>query len=407
VIHEINPKKDDKNLFIILEKMERLHYIKDIHSLLDNILLESREFTNSDAGSIFLVEDNKLKFSYVQNDTIFNNDILTNKYIYSNREIEINEQSIAGYVAKTGNPLLIDDVYNLHPNEPYSFNAYFDEISAYRTQSMLVVPLKTNKGEVVGVVELINSRNKHNKVVSFTEEYKLFVVQFAYYAAVAIERALMVRDIVLRMINLAELRDPEETQAHVSRVGAYSIELYQKWAELHNVPKSEVSAYKDILRISSILHDVGKVGITDKILKKKDKLTDEEYNEMKLHTVYGARLFKKASSEWESLALEIALNHHEKWDGTGYPGPIKNIFDSSLEIIPGKKAREIPLSARIVALADVFDALINKRTYKDPWEEDKVLYYIKQQSGKHFDPELVSIFFNIYDVIKAIRDKWS
>ncbi len=398
---------ETKNLNTILEKMERLHHIKDIHSLLDSILFEARDFSNSDAGSIFLVEDRKLIFSYVQNDTVFNNDILSNKYIYSNREIEINETSLAGYVAKTGNPLIIEDVYHISASAPYSFNAYFDEISSYRTQSMLIVPLTTSKGDVVGVLELINAKNTDNEVISFSNECKLFVAQFAYYAAVAIERALMVRDIVLRMIRLAELRDPEETQLHVNRVGSYAIEIYQKWAEIHNVPKNEVALYRDILRLSSILHDVGKVGIPDHILKKQDKLTGLEFEEMKFHTILGARLFKKSNSYWESLAAEISLNHHEKWDGTGYPGKIDNIFDENLKIGPGKKGREIPLSGRIVALADVYDALISKRVYKDSWEEDRTLFYIKKQSGKHFDPEIVSIFFEIYDVIKAIRHKWS
>ena len=106
------------------------------------------------------------------------------------------------------------------------------------------------------------------------------------------------------------------------------------------------------------------------------------------------------------MAAEITLNHHEKWDGTGYPGNIDNIFKENLKFSEGKKGAKIPLSARIVSLADIFDALSSKRTYKDPWDEDKVLYYIKSQAGKHFDPELVSIFFEINPTIKAIRNKY-
>jgi response regulator RpfG family c-di-GMP phosphodiesterase len=93
------------------------------------------------------------------------------------------------------------------------------------------------------------------------------------------------------------------------------------------------------------------------------------------------------------LALEITLNHHQHWDGTGYPAP-------------AKKGPGIPLSARIVALADVYDALISRRAYKDPWEEESVLHHIRSQRGGHFDPELVDIFFEIYDIIRAIRTKW-
>ena len=185
------------------------------------------------------------------------------------------------------------------------------------------------------------------------------------------------------------------------------MELYQKWAEKHAVPREEVNNFKDILRISSMLHDIGKVGVTDAILKKREDLTKEEYESIKHHAVYGAQFFENPTSEWDTLAYEVALNHHEKWDGTGYPGVVKDIHDRNLRFGPGKKGLAIPLSGRIVGLADVYDALIFKRAYKDAWEEDRVLFHIKEQSGKHFDPELVAIFFEIYDVIRAIREKWT
>ncbi len=396
-----------KNLSAILDKMERIYQIKDLHSLLDTILTETREFTRADAGSIFLVSGSKLKFSYVQNETLYKNDILSNKYIYANREIDINEKSIAGYVALTGDSMIIDDAYDIDPGQPYSFNSHFDLMSFYRTHSMLVVPLKTSKGIVVGVLELINALDDEKKIVPFTLNDKLFVTQFANYAGIAIERAVMLRDVVLRMIKLTELRDPEETQQHVNRVGSYAIEIYQRWADLHNVAKDEVNNYKDILRIAAMLHDVGKVGISDMILKKKGKLTEEEFEEIKMHTIHGARLFNISRSDWEIMAREITLNHHERWNGTGYPGKIDDIHAENIKPGPGKKGPEIPLSARIVCIADVYDALISARIYKDPWEEEKVLSYIKEQSGQQFDPELVNIFFEIYDIIKAIKDKYS
>ena len=394
------------NLNTILKKLEKLHHIKDIHSLINSILAETREITNADAGSIFIKENDKLKFSYVQNDTLFKNDILSNKYIYSNREITIDEKSLAGYVALTDNALIIDNAYNINKKAPYSFNPYFDKISSYKTISMLVIPLKANEGNVVGVLELINAKNEKGEIVSFSEKDKMFAVQFTYYVTVAIERAMMIRDLVYRMIKLSQLRDPEETQEHVNRVGAYSIEIYQKWAENHSVLKNEIENYKDVLRIGAMLHDIGKVGISDVILKKKGPLSKTEYNIMQYHTILGAQVFMNSDSDWEKIATEITLNHHEKWDGTGYPGRIDNISSNNIKLAKGKKQTEIPLSARIVALADVYDALFSKRTYKDPWEEDKVLYYIKDQSGKQFDPEIVNIFFRIYDTIKAIRSKW-
>ena len=126
-----------------------------------------------------------------------------------------------------------------------------------------------------------------------------------------------------------------------------------------------------------------------------------------MHVLYGAIYFNDPRSAWDILAREISLNHHEKWDGTGYPGAIVDLGVDRLPELPGKKGAEIPLSARIVAVADVFDALSSKRAYKDAWEEARVLGHMREESGRHFDPEIVGIFFEIYDVIKAIKQKWA
>jgi HD-GYP domain-containing protein (c-di-GMP phosphodiesterase class II) len=401
-------RRDDLSILnMILEKQEKLHHIRDLATLLDSLLYETRSLTEADAGSIFLVEKKKLQFSYVQNDSLFRKDFLSNKYIYTNNQIDINESSIAGYVASTSKSLLIDDAYRIDSSFPFSFNPYFDQISSYRTVSMLIVPIRTSKNDMVGVLELINRLDGHGSPIPFTEDQKFYITQFAFYAGIAIERALLLRDVVFKMVRTTELRDPEETQPHVSRVGAYAVELYQKWADAHAVHREEVNNFKDILRISSMLHDIGKVGVSDAILKKREQLTKEEFAAMRYHTLYGAQFFEHPTSEWDTLAYEVALNHHEKWDGTGYPGIVKDIHEKNLQFGPGKKGSTIPLSARIVTLADVYDALIFKRAYKDAWEEDRVLFYIKEQSGKQFDPELVSLFFEIYDVIRAIREKWA
>ena len=398
---------DTTLLTTILEKQERLHHIRDLNTLLDSILTETRTLTDADAGSIFLKEGGRLQFSYVQNNSLFKKDFLSNKYIYTNNRIEINQGSIAGYVASTGESLLIDDAYSIDSTFPFSFNPYFDQISSYRTVSMLIVPIRTSKNDLVGVLQLINRLGRDRTPIPFTEDQKFYISQFAFYAGIAIERAQLLRDVVFKMVRTTELRDPQETQPHVSRVGSYAVELYQNWAERHAVPREEVANFKDILRISSMLHDIGKVGVSDAILKKRADLTKEEYESIKYHTVYGAQFFENPTSEWDTLAYEVALNHHEKWDGTGYPGLVKDIHDKDLRFGPGKKGSTIPLSGRIVALADVYDALICKRIYKDAWEEDRVLFYLKEQSGKQFDPELVSIFFDIYEVIRAIREKWA
>jgi len=392
---------------LLLQITENLNHNKDLDSLLDNILYEARKFTNADAGTIFLVEGDKLKFSYFQNDTLAKRENSINKFIYTVFEIPIDEKSIAGYVALSGKPLIIDDVYKINDKVPYSFNSYFDQIFNYKTVSTLTVPLITSRQNVVGVMQIINSMDKKGNIKPFNEEDQMFVSFFANNASVAIERAKMTREIVLRMIKMAELRDPKETGNHVNRVASYSIEIYDRWAKKKGIPLKEIKKFKDNLRIAAMLHDVGKVAISDTILKKKGKLTEKEREIIKLHTVYGARLFENSVSDMDILSREVALNHHEKWDGTGYMGHIDNIFSDNLKPGKGKKGEEIPLSARIVALSDVYDALISDRVYKEKWEERSVLEYISEQKGKHFDPEIVDSFFEIYDVIKAIRKKYS
>jgi HD-GYP domain-containing protein (c-di-GMP phosphodiesterase class II) len=156
-----------------------------------------------------------------------------------------------------------------------------------------------------------------------------------------------------------------------------------------------------------MLHDVGKVAISDTILKKPGRLTEDEFHVIKYHTLAGAHLFRDPTSELDALSAEIALNHHEKWNGAGYPG--RTNLDAAYENLqygPGRHNDEIPLSGRIVALCDVFDALIETRCYKGAWPEEKVLGIIEEESGKHFDPDIVEAFFGIYDVIKAIRERF-
>ena len=117
-------------------------------------------------------------------------------------------------------------------------------------------------------------------------------------------------------------------------------------------------------------------------------------------------MFRNQESDLDVLSAEIALNHHEKWDGTGYPGKIDDIYQDQPRLGQGKQGEEIPIAARIVALADIYDALGSRRAYKDAWSETTTLNYIKDQSGKFFDPEVVDAFMAIYDVITAIRDKY-
>ena len=384
--------------------------VKDIDVLLERLLTEARQFVNADAGSIYIKEGAELKFSYTQNETIRKKLPEGKKLIYSTFTIPINEKSIAGYVSLTGRTSNIKDVYKLPDGVPYSFDRQYDEISNYRTRSMLTFPLKTHRGDVIGVLQLINALDKDKNIIRFAEEDEPFIMHFANNAAIAVERAMMTRAIILRMIRMAELRDPKETGAHVNRVAAYSVEIYEAWALQKGVSEKELNTNKDILRMAAMLHDVGKVAISDVILKKPAKLDNNEMEIMKQHTYLGARLFSDAYSDFDETACLVALNHHEKWDGNGYPGhidimtgkPLPNFESGKL----GKKEEEIPLFGRIVAIADVYDALSSRRVYKESWDESRVLETLKEDSGKHFDPDLVNAFFASLDTIRSIAARY-
>lgn len=403
---EIGKAKDDGDICSrILQIVEKLSQIKDIHALLDAVLTQARQLTRADAGSIYLIENDVLNFSYIHNDTLFG-DSSSNKFLYTSQTLPIDNHSLAGYVALTGEPLAIDDVYHIPPEMPFSFNHAFDEQSHYRTKSVMALPLTTSTNKTVGVMQIINPLNSDKTPTNFTPRDRLILSYFAGNAATAIERAMMTREMILRMIKMCELRDPKETGLHANRVGAYAAEVYHQWAIKKGLPDDEVKHAKDLIRIAAMLHDLGKVAISDLILKKPAKLDAEEFRIMKYHTIHGARLFFNRESDLDTLSAEIALNHHEKWDGTGYPGKIDDIYRDNLPLGTGKKGEEIPIAGRIVALADVFDALVSQRVYKAPWTEEMTINYLKDQAGKHFDPEVVEAFLSIYDVITAIKEKY-
>ena len=395
-----------KDLNELLSTIENIYHIKDLDSLLENILREARRFVNADAGTIYLVSGGKLYFSYVQNDTLIPIGSNGNKYPVGNLCLPINRNSIAGYVAMTGESLLIDDVYDIMSTVSYNFNPDFDRKTSYKTQSILVVPLTTRDDLILGVLQLINAKDNRGGVVPFSMQDRLHISQFAQSAANAIETAKLSREMVLRLVEMAELRDPYETGPHVKRVGAFAVELYDAWARKHSVPEKEMLYTKDVLRTAAILHDVGKVAISDTILKKPGVLTEAERSQIKLHTIYGASLFLKSNSSWDKVAGEVALNHHERWDGKGYPGKILDIHSRKINFGPGKSGLEIPFSARIVAIADTYDALVSARSYKDVWDEGRALSYLVEQSGHSFDPELVEIFIGIIETVRAIQGKY-
>ena len=190
------------------------------------------------------------------------------------------------------------------------------------------------------------------------------------------------------LANVAEYRD-KNTYQHIKRVANYSKIL----GKYYGLSETE----QDILEKAAPLHDIGKIGVRDNILLKEGKLTDEEFKIMRNHTIYGYNILKNCQSPYLKAGALIALSHHEKWDGTGYPHQ--------------KKGEEIPLYGRIVAVADVFDALTAKRAYKKAWSLTDALSLIVEESGKSFDPKIVEVFlkasveiFDYYNLTSEERE---
>ncbi len=192
------------------------------------------------------------------------------------------------------------------------------------------------------------------------------------------------KEILYTLGEMGELRS-KETGDHVNRVALYSELL----ARHYGLDDKEV----DMLKMASPMHDIGKVAISDSILLKPGKLSDEEFEEMRRHSVIGYEIFKKSTHRLLQIAATISHEHHEKWDGTGYPR--------------GLKGEEISICGRITAVADVFDALSHDRVYKEAWPLDDVIKYMKNESGKAFEPRLIDILLENIDAIVDIKKKYN
>jgi len=192
------------------------------------------------------------------------------------------------------------------------------------------------------------------------------------------------KEVVFTMGSIGESRS-KETGNHVKRVSEYSKIIAKKYG----LSDDDV----ELLHLASPMHDIGKVGIPDAILKKPGKLTDEEFEIMKTHATLGYDMLKYSTRPILKAAATVAYEHHERWDGKGYPR--------------GLKEDEIHIFGRITSIADIFDALGSNRCYKKAWDDEKIFKLYKEERGKTFDPKLVDIFFESIDEIKAIRDKFA
>ena len=353
----------EKQLAILLEFGKVINKTKSLDDVLASMANFARDILQADRCSIFIYDKHKEE--------------LWSKVAHDAEPIRIStKKGVAGYAALSKETQIVVDAYN-----DYRFNREVDKTTGYLTQTILSVPLLDNQENTIGVFQALNKKEG-----IFTNVDAELLLLISNYAASAIENAILydkLRDTQTKIINklasAAEFKD-QETSKHTKRVGLYSALLAEKYGLSHeDITKIELAAP---------MHDAGKIGIADKIMLKPDKLTTEEFEIMKTHTKLGHDLLFDAENEYLKTAALIALEHHEKWDGSGYPY--------------GKKGEEISIFGRIVAIADVFDALISTRPYKTPWSFERAHALLNENSGTHFDPVLIKLFNENIEKIHTI-----
>jgi len=353
-----------RKLDILLEFGKEVAKENDLDKLLLHMANFARKLLDADRCSIFIYEEEK-------------NELWTRVAHGIEGDIRVDaREGIAGNAATSQENQIILDAY-----KDFRFNPTVDKKTGYLTKTILAVPLIDHLNKTIGVFQVLN---KHNG--SFNQKDVQLLQLISNHATASIENALLtykVKQNHLKVINklstAAELKE-KDTSNHTKRVGEYAALVGRKL----NFSEDEV----ELLRFTAPMHDVGKIGISDSIILKTSKLTDAEFEIMKTHPILGSNLLQDEESDFLKMAATIALDHHEKYDGSGYPN--------------GRKGEEISLYGRIVSLVDVFDALTTKRPYKEAWDFEKSLNYIKQLSGTQFDPKLVAVFEENYEDVKSI-----
>lgn len=354
---------------IVEKKIERLQVLLDlsclINSTLDTRVIRGKAteaakvLLKSEAASLLLLdhESNELYFEVALGDK-------------GNRVREVRlkiGQGIAGWVAEKGEPVIISDVYN----DPRFFR-YVDSKTEFVTKNMICVPLKS-RDRILGVLQVMNRMEG-----CFSEEDLECAMIFANQIAMAIENASLYEELretflgtVLSLAESLDIRD-RYTGGHTRRVKEYSLAIGRRLG----LEPQEL----ETLQLSSILHDIGKIGVRDNVLLKNGRLDPEEYESIKRHPQYGAEIL----SHVKSLRVAIAgvKDHHENYDGSGYPGQLKG--------------DEIPLLARIIKVADTFDAMTSDRAYRKALSFETAFSELRKFCGTQFDPAVVDAFFVAY-----------
>ena len=372
--HHLDAVSDDKEIHAIdslIEVILDLEKENEVDSFLDRLLFHARRIMDAPAASIFMTQDNHLEFLACQNDEVDVSALL--KSGDDRVKLPIERTSIAGYVALTGEELFIPDAAAIPKGKSYRFDSAADEMTGFTTRNLLAIPMRHPEDGIVGTLQLINLRGGEPSQAKLALLKSFVVLATVSVVNLKLRQTLQEAylETILRLAVASEYKD-KNTYEHIQRIRHTSRIL----AEELKLSSEE----RENIFHASAMHDIGKLGVPDHILNKQGALTRDERKIMDTHPETGAKILHGSSAKILQISEEIALCHHEKWNGTGYPNRLK-----------GKK---IPLSARIVALADVFDALMQTRSYKQAWSLDDALALVRQESGRHFDPQLVKVFFS-------------
>jgi HD-GYP domain-containing protein (c-di-GMP phosphodiesterase class II) len=350
--------------------------------MLAMILAEARRFMRAEAGALYVVRKDHLLFDAAQNGRLAD-DIVTGQLL--GRTLPLDRNSLAGYVAQTGEVVRIDDTAHPPDGAPYRLNLDLDDLTGYRTRSLLAVPLRRPGGETVGVLELINHLDG-DEPAPFPDADACGILAMASMAAVTIHNALLQEEIkrahfdtIVRLSQAAEFSD-RLTGEHIRRMSRVSALV----AKGYGLDDETV----ELIRYASPMHDIGKIAIDHAILNKPGRLNESERKAIERHTVIGASILQDGDNDLLAMAHDVALLHHERFGGGGYP--------------EGRRGEAIPLAARIVHLADVFDALMSRRYYKPAYPLDRAIAIVRQLRDDHFDPDVVEAFFAVLDDVTAL-----
>jgi HD-GYP domain-containing protein (c-di-GMP phosphodiesterase class II) len=390
-----------------------LNELVDVDLLLMRMLGNARNLLNCEAGSIYLLRGDKLILASSQNDYLERIVGGSSLLPFLNYIMKLDRSSIAGYVAIEQKPLVINNTHDIDPDEPYEHFTVIDHKNDYYCQAMMTVPIRCRDGHNFGVIQVINPLDHRGQVKPFEEQDESVLCYYMEWAALALERAMELRSMTIRSAEVVAVHDPRETPAHVQRVACLSLELYEYWATRNNVPYMERLRVTNLLPLAAMLHDIGKMRVPEYILTKPGRLDLKERAVMEDHVLIGARLFQSQRTALDALTFQVILDHHERWDGQGYPGwvdldtkePLPGHVDGGGKA-KGKKGEEISIYGRILAVADVFDALVSRKSYKDPFDEALSLQIMEQESGHHFDPEVVEALMARRPVLKKILERF-